>query len=504
MEKSLQRLKALDRELRHLGFAIAVLGWDQETYMPDQAVEGRSEQIALLEGIAHQKGTSSEIGKLFEDLGVTEDNPLGNDSLSDFERSFLRELFRDYNRLRKLPERLVTEMARETSIAQSVWVRARKESDFQLFAPNLEKVLSLVREAAEHFGYNNHIYDALIDEFEPGMKTAELEDVFTQLESKLAPLASQIAAEPQVRADFLHQEFPRSEQEAFGRKILSEIGYDFSRGRIDVSAHPFSTTLGISDSRLTTRYDEGFLNTSIFGTIHEAGHGMYEQGFSQTIRGTVLGQGTSLGIHESQSRSWENIIGRSLPFWKHFYPDLKRHFPGRLDDVSLLEFYRGINRVEPSLIRVEADEVTYSLHIILRFSLELKMISGEVAVKDLPELWNARMNELLGIVPSSNDDGVLQDIHWSMGGIGYFPTYALGNLYGAQFANRMKKDLRDLNQQIERGEFAEILAWQRKHIHTYGRLYTAAELCQKCTGESLNPDYFVEYLAEKFSSIYGL
>ena len=500
----LERLKSLDRDIRHMEYTIAIVDWDQQTYMPSGSAAERSEQLAMLEGISHKMNTATEIGELLAALGADDRNPGGADTLTDLDRAFVREAYKRHRKLTKLPAKLVTEIARERSLSQAAWVEARGNDSFSDFAPSLSLVLGLVREMAECLGYEDHVYDALLDEYEPGMKTAEVTQVFGGLSAKLASLAARIAEVGQVRDDFLTREFPVEPQETFGREVLQAIGFDFTRGRLDVSAHPFTTTLGPNDIRLTTRYEPNWFESSLFGSIHEGGHGMYEQGFDGPIAGTILGDATSQGIHESQSRSWENMVGRGRPFWNLFYPRLQSLFGGQLSDVSLDEFYRGINRVEPSLIRVEADEVTYSLHIILRFELEKALLSGELQVDDLPTAWNDRMKELLGVAPENDADGVLQDIHWSAGLFGYFPTYALGNLYGAQFAAQMRKDMPDLDARVERGEFASIVEWQRRNIHSCGKVFSAAEICERSTGERLNPTHFMNYLTGKYEEIYDL
>jgi carboxypeptidase Taq len=503
-EKALDRLGELDREILHVEHAIAALDWDQQTYMPAPSAPERSEQLAILESVAHKRNTSPEIGELLAVLGVDETHPQGSVDLSEREQTFVREINRRYSKLVKLPESLVIAFARERSLAQAAWVKAKEADRFSDFAPNLEKVVKLARETAECFGYEDHIYDALLDIYEPGMKSAEIANVFSKLADNLSPLVAAIAGSKQVRSDFLQREYPAGAQEQMGREILKDIGFDFERGRLDVSAHPFTTSLGPHDIRLTTNYDPTYLPKSIFGSIHEGGHGMYEQGVAENLHGTILGEPVSLGIHESQSRSWENVVGRSLPFWKHYYPRMCELFPTQLKDVSLNDFYAGINRVEPSFVRIEADEVTYNLHIILRFELEMAMLSGELNVRDLPGAWNDRMKKLLGITPPSDAVGVLQDIHWSAGLFGYFPTYALGNLYGAQFAVRIKDAVPDLDERIENGDFAPILEWHRRNIHAFGSCYSARELCVKATGGALDPDHFMTYLNGKFMEIYAL
>jgi carboxypeptidase Taq len=502
----LPRLKALDGELRRLGHISALLAWDQETYMPSEAVGERSEQLELLSGLIHDRLTSREVGGLMAAAGLGEASPSGPGGLaSPLEQAFLRELYRLYRRASRLPRRLVTELAKQTAIGQARWAEARKASDFRIFSAQLAAILALVKESASCLGWQDHPYDPLLDEYEPWMKTAEVERVFSGLGPRLTGLVERIVGSRRKPSkSFLNNGYEVEKQRVFSLRLLSAIGYDFQRGRLDESAHPFTTTLGRADVRLTTRYNPGFIASGIFGTIHEAGHGLYELGFGEELLGTLLADGTSMGIHESQSRMWENLIGRSLPFWRFFFPELQAQFPAALAGIGVEEFYRGINAVEPSLIRVEADEVTYTLHILARFELEKRLIAGELGVADLPSAWNEQYQSLLGIVPPDDAHGVLQDIHWSMGSFGYFPTYALGNLYAAQLFQAMRRDLPELDGHMLRGQFAPILAWLREKVHRVGRTVPAAELCRQVTGRDLDPGCLLEYLETKYAGIYEL
>lgn len=504
MNPSITRLRELDREIVLLNHVSSLLGWDQETYMPEKGIDERAEQLALIGGMIHEKIVSPEIGRLLEELGVSDSEPKGNPELPELDRDFLRAVYRRYRREVRLPTRLVTELSRETSLAQAVWAKARKENDFPAFAPHLERVIALTREKAELLEYEDEPYDALLDEFEPWMKTASVREIFDRLQPALTDLVERIRNASPIDDAFLHIPFPVELQEAFGRIVLSDLGYGPERGRLDVSAHPFTTTLGGDDVRLTTNYSETLFTKGLFGIIHECGHGLYELGFADELKQSTLADGTSCAIHESQSRFWENIIGRSLPFWRHYYPRLVSRFPENLSDVPLERFYRAVNKVEPSFIRTEADEVTYGLHIILRFRLELELFSGTLSVKDLPERWRSESQTLLGISPATDSEGVLQDIHWSLGAFGYFPTYALGNLYAAQFYAAMRKDLPDLDSSIEAGEFHVPLAWLRKRIHAWGVRRTAEELVREVTGEPLDPSYFMRYLEDKYRTIYDI
>ncbi len=478
--------------------------WDEETYMPEKSIEERSEQVGLLQAIIHERLTSSEIGDLLAEAGASDSNPRGDAALPDESRAFLRALHRKHRREVKLPAELVTELVKAATIGQAVWREARSRSDFSHFAPRLRKLVELTIRKAECIGFVDHPYDALIDEFEPWATTAQVRSIFAVLEKRLGELVARIKDARKIDDAFLQAEYPVDKQAEFSRILLAGMSFDLLRGRLDQSAHPFTTTLGRDDVRITARYNRSFLKTGIFSVIHEAGHALYEFGFAESIRGSLLAAGSSLGIHESQSRLWENIIGRSEPFWRHYLPQLTQLFPSQLRGVSLERFYRGINKVEPSLIRIEADEVTYSLHIILRFDLETRLVTRELTVDDLPEAWNSRTQELFGVLPENDASGVLQDIHWSMGSFGYFPTYALGNLYGAQFAAAMRKAIPSLDSEIAGGNLGVILEWLRREIHAHGAALTATELCERVTGQSLSPDYFLAYLEGKYVPIYDL
>jgi len=504
VKENLSNLKKSARELYLLNRTQAVVSWDQETQMPDAANEERAEQLALLEGIMHQKLTSPEVGRLLSALGAEEGRPEGKGDFAVEDKAFVREMYRNYSRASKLPESLVTEMARQTGLAHTSWVNARKNADFSLFEGNLEKIIELNREKADKIGYKEHPYDALLDEYEPYMTASQVEGVFGPLGEKLSDLTARIAASKQVDTSFIEKKYPVELQDKFGRSVIDKMGFPMDRGRLDISAHPFTTNLGTNDVRITTRYDEELVLSGLFSNIHESGHALYELGIGENIQGNILAEGVSLGIHESQSRFWENVIGRSKPFWEVFYPEFQKLFGEQTKGVGLDDFHKAVNKVAPSFIRVEADEVTYSLHVILRFEIEKAMLSGDIKVSSLPDEWNRRMKDLLGIVPADDAEGVLQDVHWAAGLIGYFPTYALGNLYAAQFSNSMKSGIGDLDDVIRTGKFGKILGWLRENIHQYGMVYPADELCRRVTGENLNPDYFTDYLEKKYGEIYGL
>jgi carboxypeptidase Taq len=504
VEQALEQLKGIDKEILLLAHTAALLSWDQETYMPVGALEERSEQISLLQGLIHRRITDPRCADMFSALEANPDNPAGAARFSEIERAFVREAFRRYSRGTRIPESLVVEMARTASMAQGVWVQARKASDFSMFKPHLEKIIGLLKQIAECLGYTDSPYDPLLDEYEPWMTTREVEDVFCRLKQPLVELVQKIVdSDRKIDESVITARFPEQTQLRFNLLVLKAMGFEFDRGRLDVSAHPFTTTLGVNDIRLTTRYNEKFFPTSLFGTIHECGHGLYELGFGPRIKGGLLGNAASLGIHESQSRLWENMVGRSLRFWKGFFPLLSETFPGVLKGVTPQTFYEAINAVKPSLIRVEADEVTYNLHIILRFELEKRLIAGELAAADLPAAWKEESKKLLGIEPAADADGVLQDVHWSMGAFGYFPTYTLGNLYAAQFYAAMRRQQPGVEAEIEKGNLKPVRSWLADNIHVHGAVYPAGELCRRVTGEKLNPGFFLEYLEKKFGEIYG-
>jgi carboxypeptidase Taq len=499
-EEQFQELKTRVHEIFDLQRASALLGWDQQTYMPPGGAENRGQQLATLQTIAHEKSVSEEIGRLLDVLQpyVAQLDP------DSFEARLVRVVKRNYDREVKVPGQWVMEFSMVTTAAYEAWGKARAENNFPLFQPHLEKVLDLAHRYAGYFAPYDHAYDPLVDIFEPGLKTADIKAIFDTLRPQQVALLKQIAGQPQVDNTFMHLRYDEQKQWDFGVEIITKMGYDWNRGRQDKTLHPFTTGFGWGDVRITTRVYPDFLAPALFGTLHETGHAMYELGSDRSLDRTPLLGGPSSGIHESQSRMWENMVGRSLPFWQHFYPRLQEVFPSQLGNLPLEAFYKGINKVQPSLIRVEADEATYNLHIMLRMELEIALMEGKLAVKDLPEVWNARFQEYLGITPPNNSQGVLQDVHWSGGMIGYFPSYALGNLIAAQLWELINRDIPDLPEQIRRGEFAPWLAWLREKIHVHGSKFEPQELIQKVTGSKIDPAPFMRYLTAKYSKIYGL
>ncbi len=478
-----------------------LLGWDERTKLPPAGGEYRAEQMSFLAGLIHKKQTAAEVGEWISELA---DSPLAADPHSD-EGADVVNLKRDYDRKTKLPQALVEELAKLSVLGQQLWVEARKANDFARFGPLLERTLELKRQEAAAIGYDDQPYDALLDGFEPGAKTAEVAIVLRGLRDQLVPLVAAIAASPRrPNMDALRGRYPIDMQEKFGKLTAAAIGFDFNAGRLDVTDHPFCSGAGPHDVRLSTRYDESSLDGSLFSTLHEAGHGIYEQGLPADRYGLPTGDAVSLGIHESQSRMWENWVGRSRAFWEHFYPEAQLTFREALGDVTLDAFYFAINDVRPSLIRTESDEVTYNLHILIRFELELALVNDELPVADLPAAWHAKYREYLGIQSPTDADGVLQDVHWSAGLFGYFPTYSLGNLYAAQFFEKARQDVGDFESMFRRGEFLPLRDWLRTNIHSQGRRYPAAELARRVTGSRLSHDALMRHLRGKFEPLYEI
>jgi carboxypeptidase Taq len=496
-----EELKARLAEINDLQTASAVLRWDQQTYMPPGGAETRAMQLTTLAKTAHERFVSDEIGQLLTDL-VAEFASLEYDS---FEASLVRVTRREYDRERKLPAELVAELAKARALGHVGWERARAVSDFGAFLPHLETIMDLTIQRAEALGYQDRRYDALLDYYEPGMKTTRVEALFNEMKAGLVPLV-QVIAERKGAVDdsLLAQDFDESKQWAFGIEVIKRIGFDLERGRQDRAAHPFTSGFSPGDVRLTTRVFHDQLKSALFATIHEMGHGTYEQGYDRALDRTPLSEPASLGVHESQSRMWENVVGRSRGFWTFWLPRLEEYFPAQLGGVDVETFYRAINRVQPSPIRVEADEVTYNLHIFLRFEIENLMLERKVRIADLPELWNAKMEEYLGFRPDNDAKGVLQDVHWSGGMIGYFPTYSLGNLLAALFFDQAVSEQPGIPAQIERGEYSALLGWMRDRIHVRGAKYTSTELVERVTGGPIRTEPFLAYIRKKYTEIYGL
>lgn len=489
-----------NRETACLASFGKLAGWDQATYTPKKGHAHRAQMQAALAKVLHQRATDPRIGEM---LAVVE----GSDWLGEpesVEAVNVREWRRAYDLQTKIPERLAVELAQATSEGETIWQEARPRNDWAGFKPALKKIFGLTRELAEALGYREEPYDALLDQYEPGATARQLEPVFAQLRQATVRLLERLegsARKPNTA--ILHRSFPLAAQEAFGLEVLATLGFDLEAGRLDVVAHPFMQGIGPGDVRLTTRYDENYFNTGFFSIVHEMGHGLYGQGLLPEHFGTPMGTEISLGVHESQSRTWENLVGRSLGFWRFFWPRAQQYFES-LRDVRLEDFHFAVNAVEPSLIRVEADEVTYNLHILIRFEIELALLRGDLSLEEAPEAWDAKYQAYLGIKAPEIKDGLMQDVHWSAGLIGYFPTYTLGNLYAAQFFAKAEQELGGLEARFERGEFAPLLNWTREKIHHQGSRYWPRDLLRHVTGEDLNPQYLVEYLTRKYTALYGV
>ena len=498
---TLSQLKARLEEIWNLNKIGGLLEWDMQTQMPSGAINARAKHLATISKLSHEMFTAPETGRLLDSAEAE----LASASYDSDDVSLVRVARRDYEQQRKLPTQLVVEVSRVTALAHNIWAKARAENDFNAFAPSLEQIFTLERQVAECLGFTENIYDALLDNYETGLTTAAAAKMFEDLRRDLVPLIKSISERVDAVDDsVLHQPFDVTKQREFSEKVIEQFGYDFSRGRQDKAVHPFATSLSRDDVRITTRFDPNWLNPAMFGTFHETGHALYEQGVSAELEGNWLCHGTSLGIHESQSRLWENIIGRSRGFWKHYYPPLQATFPEQLGGVDLETFYRAINKVKPSFIRVEADEATYNLHIMMRFELEADLLNEKLKVADLPEAWNAKFKDYLGIVPPTNTLGVLQDVHWSSGLVGYFPTYSIGTVLSAQLFEKAVAQQPTIPTEVEQGKFDTLLGWLRENIHKHGRKFEPNDLVKRATGEALQTAPYINYLRQKYSDIYKL
>ncbi len=485
-----EKLAALSKRAHLLDGISSLLSWDQETYMPEMADSIRAEQRELLAELSHTIKTSKEFEQCLAAATTNEGH------LSEIQKAALRVWKKDFDREKKLPTSFVQEFTLLTSKAIPVWQQAKMQNDFASFEPTLNLIVSMNRKKADLLGYTEHPYDALLDEYEPGCTTAQIEKIFSELAAAVKKILSSLPKKP---ADIIAIPASTEEQMQLCRSVLEMVGFDFSCGRLDLSAHPFSSSYHPYDSRLTTRVESHGVITQILTALHEVGHSFYDMGRPVEHQGTPLGQAVSYGIHESQSRFWETRIGRSLPFWHYFYPILQKRFPAALQKVSLDKFYRSLNQVFPSLIRTDADEVTYPLHVILRFEIEKELISGALNTKELPERWNAGMQSLLGIAPPNDTVGCLQDIHWSMGAFGYFPSYSLGNIYAAQLFDAFEREIPHWDELVRNGQFAFIKEWLAKKVWQHGRRYDGPDLIRHSTGAALSSAPFITYLQKKYT-----
>ncbi|WP_163856132.1 carboxypeptidase M32 [Paenibacillus elgii] len=501
LEAKLTEFKQYLKKMKSYEEAVGLIYWDMRTGAPKKGIAARSEVVGELSGELFKMSVSDEMGAFLDYFASSEVNA----RLSDIDRRIVSECKKEYDRSKKIPPKLYQEYVVLTSQAESAWEDAKDQADFPGFQPYLEKIVDMNLQFIDLWGYEGHKYNTLLDAYEPGMTVEKLDQVFGALREQVVPLLSAIqesAHKPEI--GFLKQAFDKDKQKKFSLYILEQMGYDFEAGRLDETVHPFATGLNPGDVRITTRYLLNDVNSALFGTIHEGGHALYEQNISMDLLGTPLCSGTSMGIHESQSRFWENMIGRSRPFWNRYFPELQKNYTGQFDKVSVEDFYRATNEVKPSLIRIEADELTYNLHIMVRYEIEKALFSGAVKVADLPEVWNEKYREYLGIVPSHNGEGVLQDVHWSAGMFGYFPSYALGNMYAAQIKRTLEQELGNVNELVREGNLIPIKAWLADKIYQYGKSQTPTEIITRVTGEELNPSYLVDYLRVKYSDIYKL
>ncbi len=500
-ENLLNELYGYIKEVTTLGGCIALLDWDERVYMPHMGSENRGNQVALLAGIIHDKFTSPRVGDILNEL-IADGLDIKEDTVDS---ANVRELKRAYDKQFKIPKSLIEEISRTATRAQGVWQDAREKSDFAMFQPWMEKMVGLKRQQAEAVGYVKYPYNALLDDFEQGASTDDITKVFAGLRDELVDLIAKIKnSGKSPDTSIILRDYPVERQAHFGTEAAKAIGYDLAAGRIDITAHPFCTTIGPGDVRITTRYNPNHFPQAFFGIMHETGHAMYDQGLPIEHHGTPCGETVSLGIHESQSRMWENLVGRSRAFWKHFYPKAQALFPEALKNISLDQFYFAINDVRPSMIRIEADEATYNLHILLRFEMETAFFHDEIKISDVPAAWNEKFKKYFGLVPKNDAEGCLQDVHWSAGLIGYFPTYTLGNLYSAQFYETAQKSIGNLDDKFARGDFSDLLKWLRENIHQHGQRYRPEQLVMRATGKPLSHQPLMNYLKTKFGELYGI
>lgn len=496
MKAQYDKFVATLRKLADVEYSIGVMSWDKEVNLPKQGAQFRSQQIATLSGIAHEIFTADEFGDEIKALAAAKEQ------LDEKAAKNVLQTLTDYERIKKFNKEFVMKRSHAVSKAYHAWLKAREANDFEVFKPALADLVEIKKEEAEILGYEKHPYDALMEHYEPGCRVAQLDILFKDVRQQLVDFVAKVRAQSQVEASFLAKKYDKDKQWDFGMDILKNMGYDFTAGRQDLSPHPFTINFSPQDVRVTTRIDEHNFGSMTWSCIHEGGHALYEQGLPAEQYGLPLGKYISLGIHESQSRLWENNVGRSLPYWKAHYDKAQAAFPENLGDVSVQQFYKGINQINPSLVRVESDELHYHFHILIRYEIEKGLIEGSLSVNDLREIWNDKYKAYLNVDVPDDNHGVLQDIHWAHGSIGYFATYSLGSFYAAQFFQQAVKDCPNLLTEIEQGDNSQLLQWLRTNIHQHGRFYSAEELCEKVTGETLNFKYFMDYAEKKYKNIY--
>lgn len=479
------------KQIADVKYAAALLQWDQETYMPAKGAVNRGRQLATLTELAHKAATSMQLGELLKNL---KEKP----ELTETQRRNVALSLYDFENDTKLPASFVRESTEAINKSFHAWLEARRQNNFKIFETPLQKIIELKRREAEYLGYENHPYDALMNSYDRGLTVKEVDEVFENLKPQLSELYESIISKPEVSNDFLKQFFPKEKQWEVGLAFLKKINYDFTAGRQDISEHPFTINFGSTDVRVTTRVDENDFANMLWSCLHEGGHALYEQGLPDEAYGLPLGSYCSLSIHESQSRFWENNVGRGKYFWQKNYAELQNHFPKQLNSISLQQFYAGVNKVQPSLIRTEADELTYHFHVIIRYEIEKKLMDGSLQAKDIPEVWNEYYKNYLGVIVPDDKQGCLQDVHWSHGSFGYFATYSLGSLYAAQFYASIQKEIPAINDYVAAGNLQPLHTWLQQHIYPFGRFYVSSELCKKATGEKLNSRYFMEYAKNKY------
>lgn len=498
--KALDEFKEINKKIKQYGEALGVLYWDLRTGAPRQGMDTRSEVIGTLSSEMFKLSTSKELGELLSEL----EKQSVFSTLSEIDQRLIEDTREEYDRSVKIPAEEYKKYVILTSNSENKWEECKENDDFDTFKPYLEQIIDTQQKFIDLWGVKETRYDTLLDQYEPGMTVAQLDSIFEQLKEKLIPLAKKIADHHyKPETSFLKQSFDIAKQKEFSVYVLKQMGFNFEAGRLDESVHPFATGLNPGDVRITTRYLENDVTSSLFGTIHEGGHAMYEQNIMEELVNTTLCMGTSMGIHESQSRFWENVVGRSRQFWNCNYEKLQSLFP-QFKDISMDTFYRGNNVVEPQFIRIEADELTYNLHIIIRYEIEKMIFNENLKVEDLPQVWNEKYEQYLGVKPQTYSEGVLQDVHWAGGAFGYFPSYSLGNMYAAQILNTLEKQMPDLWEKVEQGQLHDIRDWLIDRIYKYGKLKKPSELIMDITNEQLNPNYLSEYLTKKYTDIYKL
>ncbi|WP_067931819.1 carboxypeptidase M32 [Alicyclobacillus kakegawensis] len=499
IEHTVQEFRQYVREMEHYQEALALMYWDLRTGAPKKGAALRSEAIGTLSSAVFRMSTSD---RMEEFLNRLEDQ---RDALDPVTRAMLRECRKTFDRARKIPPERYHEYVVLVSRAESVWEEAKDKADFAMFRPYLEQIVAMTNEFVEYWGYRENKYDTLLDQYEPGVTVAQLDPLFDTLRQETVQLLNQIVASGRRFDDArFYRGYDAALQRKLSHYLLEQMGYDFAAGRLDETVHPFQISINRFDARVTTKFLSQDMRSNLFSTIHEGGHALYEQGVAEELIGTGLCSGASMGIHESQSRFWENIIGRSRPFWEANYRYILELFPSQFADISLDDFYRSVNDVRPSLIRIEADELTYNLHIMIRYEIEKGLINGQIQVADLPAVWRDKMQEYLGVVPENDGEGVLQDVHWSGGSFGYFPTYSLGNIYAAQFAHALARDIPDYWEQVRNRNLLPIKQWLNEHIHRSGKMLEPSEIVRKVTGEAIDAKYLIQYLKDKFTALYNL